>query len=179
MSNPTRLWGIVRRCVQTILAIGRVASYVEIQLQRQIAGIASRYHGMCPYQARHTTFILGTNRFRLGSCRFVRCKTGSSSSRTDDHSLDHSRVVLAQKPGPRLSTCRRPCTERVAIFRQLRTDKSSGAGEGKHFFSHCANGFPSFAGRRWRHAPFNHFAKSRCPQFGANDPLRTRGQCQW
>src|SRR6266508_707033 len=166
MSNPAPLWGSSAVVSKTILAIGGVASYVEIQLQRQVAGIASRYHGTCPHQARHTTFILGTDRFRLGSCRFVRCKNGSSSSRTDDHSLDHSRVVLAQKPGPRLSTCRRPCTERVVILRQLRTDESSSAGEGKHFFSHCANRFPSFACRRWRHASIDHFAKSRCPRFG-------------
>ena len=87
--------GTVRGCLRNRSHDRRATALQEIQLQRQVAGIASRYHGTCPYQARHATFVFGTDRFRLGGSRFAQRRNGSGSSRAHDHSLERARVVCA------------------------------------------------------------------------------------
>ena len=139
--------------------------FLEIQLQRQIAGIASRYHGECPGKGRHAAFVFRADRFRVGRCRFVCCKNASAPSRTHHHSVDRSRVVCAKKTEPGISASGRACTQRIAALWQLRITHPSSPGKGERFLSHCANGFPSFACWRWRRELAKHVAKNCRPRF--------------
>ena len=105
----------------------------EIQLQRQAAGIASRYYGRCSPQPRHAAFACGTDRFRLGGGRFAWRRSGGGSSRTHNCSRERSGVVLAKKSGPCVSTRGRAFSLCIAALWQLGIDGCSRCRRGRTF----------------------------------------------